>query len=60
MKKFFFFSLTAFFLAACSNSTGKTSTADSLNHAASVDTMHVKDTTSYERNNVTGADSTRR
>jgi hypothetical protein len=59
MKKFFFLSTMVFF-CACHNSTSKTSTADSLNHAASVDTMNVKDTTSYERNNATGADSIKR
>jgi hypothetical protein len=60
MKRIFFALLASFLILACNNSGNKTTTADSLNRAPSLDTMKAGDTTSYERNNVTGADSTKK
>jgi hypothetical protein len=60
MKKIFFSLFVIIFLGACNNSGNRTSTADSLNRAPSIDTMKAGDTASYERNNVTGTDSTQK
>jgi hypothetical protein len=59
MQKVFFSLLAVIFLWACNNNAGDASTADSLNRTAPVDTAGRMDTTSYERNNVIDADSTK-